>query len=136
MKNTIATTRSELQELVAYGPEYARQALKPDWYEAAEDESFGIAISATSGTSPFNEWYLFQDREQAVEYMAKNFQSQSMLDGFQFAQGEFYDAEDIFAALNEQFGEDHEYSEVIDQADLTSLTPSDLSSLVEAESSF
>lgn len=66
---------------------YASQAYKPDWYESDDTKLY---YSATSGSSPFNEWYEFDDRSNALDYIAKLFHSQSVVDRFYFNEGELY----------------------------------------------
>jgi hypothetical protein len=43
---------------------YASQSNKPDWYRSDDTKLYH---SATSGSSPFNEWYEFDDRAEALE---------------------------------------------------------------------
>lgn len=66
---------------------YESQAHKPDWYESDDTK---VYYSATSGSSPFNEWYEFNNRSEALDYIAKLFDSQSVLDRFYFNDGELY----------------------------------------------
>lgn len=119
-----------------FSAKYCQQSTAPKWFEELENEGEAITISVTSGSSPFNEWYAFKDRAQAVDFISDCFRSQSVTDGFEFAQGEIYDSEEVYALLDAQFGEGYDYSDVIDDADLSSLTPADLRAVCEAESRF
>ena len=56
---------------------YASQSNKPDWYRSDDTKLY---YSATSGSSPFNEWYEFDDRSDALDLAAKSFDSQSVVD--------------------------------------------------------
>lgn len=51
---------------------YARQPHKPSWFQS---DASKIYESATSGTSPFNEWYEFEDRAEAIELFTKEIDS-------------------------------------------------------------
>ena len=106
-------------------------ARKPDWFRSDDSK---IYESATSGTSPFNEWYEFDSRKDAIALIDRAFDSQSFVNRFTPGQGEYYDADDLLGVLNEQFGEDHDYDMVIDEADLSNLTPAGLGEMIEAES--
>ena len=66
---------------------YASQSNKPDWYRSDDTKLY---YSATSGSSPFNEWYEFDDRSDALDLAAKSFDSQSVVDRFYFNEGELY----------------------------------------------
>ena len=66
---------------------YASQPNKPDWYRSDDTKLY---YSATSGSSPFNEWYEFDDRADALDLVAKSFDSQSVVDCFYFNEGELY----------------------------------------------
>ncbi len=112
---------------------YAKQESAPEWFRADDSK---IYESATSGSSPFNEWYEFDDRADALELISKCFDSQSFVDRFQDAQGEFYESEELHGLLVEQFGQDHDFDEVVDLADLSGLLPSNLGEMIEAESRF
>jgi hypothetical protein len=66
---------------------YAKKAYQPDWYRSDDAK---IYYSATSGSSPFNEWYEFDDRSDALDLIGKAFNSQSFHDGFYFQNDELY----------------------------------------------
>lgn len=51
---------------------YAQQAAKPLWFNEHPD---WLYASATSGNSPFNEWYGFQSRQAALEIIRDTFRS-------------------------------------------------------------
>ncbi len=112
---------------------YIQQSTKPAFFNSNTE---CLYASATSGTSPFNEWYEFDSRQEAVEFIATTFTSQSFVDGFQCAQGEIWDAEELWKLLTAQFGDGFDFDEVIDEADLTSLEPASLQEMVWAESRF
>lgn len=113
--------------------QYAKQSTAPAWFKSDDTKLYE---SATSGTSPFNEWYEFDDRADALGLINNAFDSQSFIDRFEYAQGEYYHSEDLHGLLIEQFGKDHDFSEVIDKADLTTLTPANLGEMIDAESRF
>ena len=123
--------RPQLQKIKKM--QYSKSSSAPAWFKSDDSK---IYASATSGSSPFNEWYEFDDRADAIKLINSAFDSQSFIDHFQAAQGEYYDAEELFSLLTKQFGEDHDFSEVIDDADLSSLTPAGIGEMVEAESRF
>lgn len=70
---------------------YIRQALKPVWFNCDESK---IYASATLGKHPCNEWYEFDDRQDALE-MINLFDSQRFVDTFTYYNGEYYLSEDI-----------------------------------------
>lgn len=112
---------------------YARQSTSPEWFRSDNSK---IYHSATSGSSPFNGWYEFDDRADAIEIFRTTFHSQSFHDNFTLAEGEVYDSDELGDLLNEQFGHDHDFSEVIDAADLSGIIPADLGDVINAESKF
>ena len=67
---------------------YERQARKPDWYRSDDTKLY---YSATSGESPFNEWYEFDDRAEAVEHFADEIKIES----FCWLGGEIFHTEDL-----------------------------------------
>ena len=96
---------------------YAKQAYAPDWY----DRHNPLHVAATSGTSPFNEWYAFQSEQDAHD-IAGSFKSQSFLDEFVNIKGRFYHTEDVMWDR--------------DDTPLSEKTPACLQSMVDAESAF
>ena len=96
---------------------YARQSHAPDWY----DRTNHLHVAATSGTSPFNEWYGFQSEQDAHD-MACRFKSQSFIDEFVNIEGRFYHSEDVMWDR--------------DDTPLSEKTPACLQRMVDAESSF
>ena len=58
--------------------EYAQQQTKPDFFNSDDSKLY---YSATSGSSQFNEWYEFDDRADAIDFISENFKSQSFLSG-------------------------------------------------------
>lgn len=111
----------------------ASEGAEPEWFGADDSK---IYESATAGSSPFNQWYEFDNRAEAIDLISKVFDSQSFVDRFTYAQGEYYYSDQLFPLLAEQFGEDHDFSEVTENADLSSLSTADLSAMIEAESRF
>jgi hypothetical protein len=102
---------------------YAKQSSKPKWFD--EDQS-KLYHSATSGTSFLNEWYEFEDREDALKYMFSSFEHQTFIDEFTFCEdGELYYEEDTI------FDEDNSIFNPKDGA-----KPVDIGNAVWAESSF
>ncbi len=63
---------------------YAQQANKPAWYQSNDSKLY---FAATSGSSPFNEWYEIRDHDQAVDYIDANFSSQSFIDNMVIYEG-------------------------------------------------
>ena len=101
--------------------EYVCQANKPDWYGASESRLY---YSATSGSSPFNEWYSFKDRAEALRFINDTFKSQSYVDRFTWYNGELYDGEDVL------FNDEDEATPVDVEA------VSDICDVIAAESRF
>lgn len=75
---------------------YARKASEPKWFAKAKCRG-ALTASATSGSSPFNEWYSFPNRHEALELIATTFDSQSFLDRFVWDddQSEIYSIDDV-----------------------------------------
>ena len=46
---------------------YSQQSSAPKWFQSDESK---IYESATMGSSPFNEWYEFDDRKDAIIALA------------------------------------------------------------------
>lgn len=67
---------------------YERKARKPDWYRSDDTKLY---YSATSGSSPFNEWYEFDDKAEAIEHFA----DQTETDQFCWIGGEIFHTEDL-----------------------------------------
>jgi len=67
---------------------YKQQAHKPSWYESDDSK---IYHKVTSGSSPFNEWYEFDNRKDALDHVALCFYSDSFWQRFSFHNGEIYD---------------------------------------------
>lgn len=72
--------------------QYAQSATAPEWFQSDDSK---IYVAATSGSSPFNEWYEFDDRDDALDLIRTTFDSQSFIDGFVEWSGEYYYAEDV-----------------------------------------
>ena len=102
---------------------YARQSHAPDWYERTNY----LHVCATSGTSPFNEWYAFQSEQEAHD-LACSFKSQSFIDEFVLVgeglTSKFYHVADV------TFDDDCEATAN------PGTTPACLQSMVDAESAF
>ena len=113
--------------------EYSKQPTQPDFFNSDDSKLY---YSATSGFSPSNEWYEFDDRADAIDFISENFKSQSFTNQFQIVANEIYDSGELFALLSHQFGDNHEFSEVIDDADLSTLEPPDIADMVAAASRF
>ena len=71
---------------------YEKQASRPDWYQSDENKTYA---AATSGSSPFNEWYEFDDRDDALQIIQTEFRSQSFVDNFVEWAGEYYYTTDV-----------------------------------------
>lgn len=67
---------------------YASQSYKPDWYRSDDTKLY---YSATSGSSPFNEWYEFDDRAEAIELFADEIRPEK----FCWLGGEIFHMEDL-----------------------------------------
>ncbi len=97
---------------------YARQAYKPDWYQSDDTKLY---YAATSGSSPFNQWYEFDDRSEAVERLADEIK----LESFCWLGGEIFHTEDL------------EYDEVIEGfVRIKGANPADLDEVVQSVSRF
>lgn len=122
-------TKKELQSDLEWRELYARQATAPEWFELAQKEGY-ITACATSGTSPFNEWYAFKDRAQAIRMIDMQFNSQTLVDNFVKIGDEYYDYDQIDPKSMET-ADDAEDFALIEGA-----KPADLQSMVWAESRF
>lgn len=69
---------------------YVKQAHKPEFF----DKSNPLHVSATSGTSPNNEWYAFDSHQDAIDEISK-FSSEVFVDGMMIFKGELYSIEDL-----------------------------------------
>lgn len=97
---------------------YEKQPNKPDWYRSNDTKLYS---SATSGSSPFNEWYEFDDRAEAVEHFADQIQ----IDNFCWIGGEIFHNEDL------------DYNEVSDRfVPSKGAQPADIDDLVQSVSRF
>ena len=107
---------------------YAQQSTKPDWFQSDESKLYE---SATSGSSPFNEWYEFDDRADAFDLIGKAFDSQSFLDRFTpHTDGEIYDF-DQFTPESVETADDSDGYVLKDDA-----KPATLAEIIDAESPF
>ena len=70
---------------------YQKQTHEPSWFNSDDSKMYA---SATFGTHPFNEWYEFDDRQDALD-MINLFDSQRFVDTFTYYNGEYYLSEDI-----------------------------------------
>lgn len=107
--------------------QYSQSATAPDWFQSDDSK---IYASATSGSSPFNEWYEFDNRADALDHIAKAFDSQSFVDGFCWFGGEIYDY-DQFTPESMETADDIDGYILKDGAEVA-----DLGEMVEAESRF
>tara|TARA_R100000654_G_scaffold74375_1_gene108603 strand:+ start:109 stop:447 length:339 start_codon:yes stop_codon:yes gene_type:complete len=105
---------------------YHQGSHAPDWFEQSNRYHYAI----TAGTSPFNEYYGFNNDDD-VHKLVWIFKSQSFIDGFVFVDEEeyWYDYEDVNEHLN-----DDECSVYYTAKPRTS--PADARSMLEAESRF
>lgn len=107
---------------------YARQASKPEWFEAETDK---IYEKATSGSHFLNEWYSFDSRADAIAYIGLAFGSQTFLDEFTpHTDGEIY-AYDQFTPESVATAYSQDDYVLIEQSE-----PACISDMVLAESSF
>lgn len=98
---------------------YAQQSRQPDWF----DPNNALHVSATSGSSPFNEWYAFESRRQAVADLS-GAANQSYVDNFVELDGEIYHTDDV------------DFDEFGNSAIRPSARPADLAEIVRAQSRF
>ena len=112
---------------------YAQQSNAPEWFNSDDSKLYE---SATTGTSPFNEWYEFDDMEDAINSIASVFHSESFLAYFEVIDGKLYHNDEVFEAINKQFGEDADWNEVIGELDLSELQEAELKEAIWAESCF
>lgn len=68
---------------------YERQSSKPEWYDSNSAKTY---TKVTFGSSPFNEWYEFENRSEAIEHFA----DQINIDHFHWLGGEIFHIEDLF----------------------------------------
>ena len=71
---------------------YAQQKIKPEWFKKNNSKNY---YSCTSGTHFLNEWYEFNDRDDALKFISETFTSQSFIDRFINWNGEYYYTEDV-----------------------------------------
>jgi len=97
---------------------YAQQAHKPEWYKVDDTKLYH---AATSGSSPFNEWYEFNNRAESVEFLADHLPD----DKFCYVGGEIWDMEDLtYDEVSEGF------------VCPTKGQPADIQEIIEASSKF
>lgn len=97
---------------------YVMQPEKPEWYESNPDKLY---YSATSGSHPRNEWYGFDSRQEALDFISEAFISQSYHDNFEWLDGEIYHQFDMWATAEKPW---------------KNVSPADLSEVIRAESIF
>ena len=111
---------------------YASQSHAPSWFDPAEP----LHVSATSGSSPFNEWYAFNSYEDAYHVIA-GFSSQSFIDDFVQVddEQEFYHHDDVTSeeVFKRGFPVD---GYVTTHKPKEGASPACLQSLIDAESRF
>lgn len=105
---------------------YHRGANAPEWFDKSDPYHYDI----TSGSSPFNEWYAFENDEDVHE-LAHSFESQSFIDGFIFVVSEniYYHFDDVVGHLNDDKCSYH-------YTPKEGTSPADARSMLEAESPF
>jgi hypothetical protein len=106
---------------------YSQSATAPEWFQSDDSK---IYASATSGSSPFNSWYEFDDRSDALDLIGKTFDSQSFVDRFCWFAGEIYDYEQ-FTPESLDTADDVDGYVLKDDSEVA-----DLGEIVEAESRF
>ena len=99
---------------------YAKQTTRPDWYQSDDSK---IYEAATFGTNPSNEWYEFDDRQDALDLINQTFGSQTFIDTFINHNGDYYLCEEIIWD-----GDSIQ--------NLANLEPAELGEMVAAESQF
>lgn len=122
-KETTLAIENHKDLLATMGVDYKRQPSKPDWYESVDG---AIYACATSGSSPFNEWYAFRDRAAAIDFIDSTFHSQSFIDGFEWINDDYYRTADV-----EWVSEDSDERRLKPGA-----TPAGIDEMVQAESRF
>lgn len=106
---------------------YKQSTTPPYWFQSDESKLY---FSATSGSSPFNEWYEFKDREDALKLISAAFDSQSFVDRFMWFQGEVYEYDDFTPESMETALCEDDYV-LQDGAEVA-----DIGEMIEAESRF
>ena len=106
---------------------YKQSATAPEWFKS---DNLKLYASATSGSSPSNEWYEFDDRCEAIWDSGMTFKSESFMDGFCWFEGEIYDF-DQFTPESMQAADDPEGYVLKEGAEVASLDE-----IVQAESRF
>ena len=105
---------------------YKQSATAPEWFQS---DNLKLYASATSGSSPFNQWYEFDDRADAIDLISTTF-DQSFRDGFCWFDGEIYDF-DQFTPESMQAADDPDGYVLKEGAEVASLDE-----IVQAESRF
>lgn len=105
---------------------YKQSTTPPYWFQSDDTKLYR---ATTSGSSPFNEWYEFKDREDALKLIA-TFDSQSFVDRFVWFQGEIYDY-DQFTPESMETADDVDGYLLKDDAEVA-----DIGEMIEAESRF
>ena len=105
---------------------YHQGSHAPDWFEQSNPHHYAI----TAGTSPFNEWWGFNNDDEVYE-LAWIFETRSFIDNFVFVRKEqsWYHFDDVDEHLN-----DDECSVYYTAKPGTS--PADARAMLEAESRF
>jgi hypothetical protein len=96
---------------------YAQQAHKPEWYKVDDTK---LHYAATLGSSPLNEWYEFEDRAEAVEFLTGHLPHKR----FCWVDEEIWDTDYVYR--------DHD----TDQWVLLLEQPADIQVMIEAVSKF
>ena len=105
---------------------YKQSATAPEWFKS---DNLKLYASATSGSSPFNQWYEFDDRADAIDLISTTF-DQSFRDVFCWFDGEIYDF-DQFTPESMEAADDPEDYVLKEGAEVASLDE-----IVQAESRF
>lgn len=107
--------------------QYSKQSYAPEWFQSDDSK---IYTAATAGSSHSNEWYEFDDREDALDLIAKAFSSQSFVDKFVWFGDEIYDY-DQFTPESIETADDIDGYVLIENAKVA-----DLAEMISAESRF
>lgn len=107
--------------------QYKSQSAAPDWFQSDDSK---IYASATMGSSSFNEFYEFDSRKEALDFISKTFSSRSFDEAFCWFEGEIYEL-DQFTPESVETADDIDGYTLKEGAEVATI-----SEMVQAESRF
>lgn len=82
-------------ELETCGVCYDIGSTAPDWWTKAPKQN---RVSATSGSSHSNEWYVFKDEQSLIDWASINFISSRFIEDYIFIDDSFYLSEECIGS--------------------------------------